>query len=194
MSEQIQSSGPRGLGLSYVLYQQIASVIGAFALIAYFGHFIAFDWRGALADLIGVWDSHVRPAVKWLLNETVVALAWRAFHVEIVLSPAQRDYLAAGLVLVFSVLRAQYWEEHRLGRTFLQTLGSLARDWAFTPVMIVAWPLAVLVLLAVAVLGTLRAGDPRWRLDGTFSLLSLAPFLYLALLLAANYFLQKSGA
>lgn len=192
MTDQALPSTPRGLGLGYVFYQQFASVIGAFALIAYLGHFFEFDWRGTLSNLIGMWDSHVRPAVKWLLDATLIAAAWKAFHVEIVLSPAQRDYLAVGLVLVFSVLRAPYWKEHRLGRTFLQTLGSLARDWAFAPVMIVAWPIATVILVIVAVMGT-TSSDPKYRLDGMFSLLSLAPFFYLALLVAANYFLLRPG-
>ena len=48
-------------------------------MVAFLGHFIDFDWRGALRELLGMWDVYARPAVKLLFDATVVAFAKWAF-------------------------------------------------------------------------------------------------------------------
>ncbi len=70
-SRQEAADTLRGIGLGYVVYQQVAGVLGAFALIAFLRHYLEIDWRGALLDLISVWDAYVRPAVKVILDSTI---------------------------------------------------------------------------------------------------------------------------
>ena len=172
---------PRGIGLGYIIYQQVASVLGAFGLIAFLGHFVQVDWRGALADLIAVWAEYVRPAVKHLLDLTVVAfchwLGWTSFQVPL----AIRDYLTVGLVLTASVLRA--WAPN-VGFD----LRSILMVSQLALLMTVGWPLPLLFLVVTA-LSRVKEDSGLRRI----SWLSLSPLIYLALLLAANYLLLKPG-
>lgn len=107
------TSNEIGLGWAFVIYQQIASVVGAFALIVFFGHFVDFDWQGGIKILLDVWNEHVRPATKLVLDWTVVWFLRWAFdwHVEIPL--IVRDYLAVGLTVFLSCIRVNLWHRAR---------------------------------------------------------------------------------
>jgi hypothetical protein len=102
-------SEARGISFGYVIYQQVAGVLGAFALAAFLGHFVHLDWRGALADLIGLWGQYVRPVVKLFFEITVVAFVKWAFNWRIEVPLLVRDYFSVGAVLLLSTLRAMFF-------------------------------------------------------------------------------------
>lgn len=188
-----QSGEARGLDLGYVVYQQIASVIGAFALIAFAEHVWDVGWRGILADLIAQWDLYVRPAVKFILDVTVVAFfAWAIdWHIEVPLFA--RDYLSVGFMMLLSNWRAVNYELRQAAGSFTQTLVASARsplNWLFTVLNIALWPvmLVLLLLSVLAALALLRL-DRRAPDILVNRVLWLSPAIYFALLFAANAFL-----
>lgn len=90
------------------VYGQIAGIIGALTIATFLGHFIAFDWRGALAQITGVWDSAVRPTVKVILDAVVIyPCAW-LFRWHIAIQIVLRDYISVGIVLFFSGMRIEW--------------------------------------------------------------------------------------
>jgi hypothetical protein len=184
---------PTVLGWGYIIYQQIAGVVGAFALIAFLAHFVHVDWRGALADLVSAWNSSVRPAISLTLE---ILIAWPLewlfnFHLPIPLSV--RDYCAVGAVVFASNFRTAVGLQHQAKLPRLVQLYDYRRGipgWlALFVVCLVAWPLTVSASLEIASTRTNRRGvawDPSFRRAVT---LSLSPILYFAALLLVNSFL-----
>ena len=184
------SDQAQGLGIGYVVYQQVASVIGAFALIAFAQHIFEVGWHGLLADLVAQWDLYVRPAVKFIFDVTVVALFSWALDWRIEVPLAVRDYLSVGLVLIASNWRAINYEVTRSGGSFARTLATSARSplsWLLTLLNVLLWPVmvALLLLSVIAALALLRL-DARAKGILLNRVLWLSPVLYFALLYAAN--------
>jgi hypothetical protein len=184
----------RLLSLGAGAYQHVAGVLGAFALAAFASRVFALDWRGILADVVGVWDTYVRPVTKSVAD----AIVWpveRVFGWSIDVPVLVRDYVAVGLVLFLSFARAtnltgeralivvRHREQRRL--TLLMLLSCL-----------VAWPIvALLMLLILPIVIPLMTryvdeqGLPREGLGKRRQamVLTLLPLVYLGLLLAVNY-------
>lgn len=188
---------PRGIGWGYFVYQQVAGVIGAFALIALISHFFDIGWRGFLANLIGIWGEYVRPAVKWLFDISIVALLQWTLGWRIEIPLFVRDYFSVGLALIFGRLRA--WRYAHYVRTQRGDNPDDAFD--FESVTILALDLFAWPLTAIRDLGSSAywVWVKRSKLSETGFMLTLttvilSPLLYLALLLAASYVLLKPGS
>lgn len=199
------ASEPRGIGLGYIIYQQILAIIGAFALVAFLGHFISFDWRGAVADLVGVWTDYVRPTVKWVMDATIVALVRRAFGWNVEIPPVATDYFGVGAVTWLAAIRSKdFLYRQVLGGTYstrpsfqfrnilLTALTRFALDvpfWPFTTSM------RIRKLYNMVNYPPAEDALPRkyHHMFQNEAILSLAPIFYVALLLAANYLLLKPG-
>jgi hypothetical protein len=178
----------RSVGAFYLIYSQVAAVIGAFALAAFLSELVELNWRGVLAELIGFWGLYVRPSVDWLLSHTIILLVKWVFHFELFVPLILKDYLGVGLVLTASIFRA--------------TRANILYFWQFvraTLVVTLGWPVFLLVFLwevawfvFVWRIGSYRYAS-RLREWALVSLLAISPLIYLALLLAANYLLLKPG-
>lgn len=183
----VQTSQPKFvLSLGYVVYQQIAGVIGAFALIAFLGHFVHIDWRGALGDLVGLWDQHVRPAVKLVFDVLIVWPLQRWLDLNIEIPLIVRDYFAVGLVQALSFERVAIGAD--LGRgggvRAVARRHLRVRHWWFVIKNLAMWPYQI-------VLDVRGIWAPRVKTTAAsgYNALILAPFAFLALLLAANFLL-----
>lgn len=214
MSDDVRE--PRGIGWGYVIYRQVAGVLGAFGLAAFLGHFMHLDWRGALSSLVGVWAQVVRPATKWILDLALMPLTLRC-HCSFVVPPVLTDYVSAGAVLALSTFRSRgparrmlYTRlDARQARIARQVLSHSEYGW-FSFVMdllgaifnVALWPVVTAVLglqvLMKLILMMLFFRDPREtpvsHLFFYEDALTLLPMIYLALLLAANYLLLKPGS
>lgn len=175
----------------YILYQQVAGVIGAFSLSALLSHFVTIDWRGILHVLATAWDAYVRPTVSFVLNNTVVALLEVIFRVHLKIPLIVRDYLSVGFVLVISSLRAMWiWQNQTTEpeASPKKKRGERLRDLAVTVgifvAMIPVWPYLFYQLIQAA---RVRWGYVDPDQQRMFGLLGLLPLFYLALLLAANW-------
>jgi hypothetical protein len=178
---------PSGIGLGLIVYQQIASVLGAFALIAFLENLVHIDWKEGLAYLVGVWDAFVRPAVKFAFDVTLVALAKWAFNWSVEVPVIVRDYASVGIAHFLSTFRM--WM--RVGLERGETLSSFGTrmvgqsGFVFRAFMVnlFAWPY-VLVATALAVLGWgVRRYNAKARLRAA---VILSPIFYLVFLLAVN--------
>jgi hypothetical protein len=184
----------RLISLGTGAYQHVAGVLGAFALAAFASRVFSLDWRGILADVVGVWDSYVRPVTR-SVADAVVWPVERVFGWTIEVPVLVRDYVAVGLVLFLSFARAtnltgeraltvlRHREQRRL--TLLMLLACL-----------VAWPVVALLMLLILPIviplmtryvdehGLSREGLGKRR---HAMVLTLLPLVYLGLLLAVNY-------
>ncbi|NUR25770.1 MAG: hypothetical protein HOV83_07960, partial [Catenulispora sp.] len=67
----------RGMGL----YRHTTAVLAAFSLAAFAGHLWNIGWRGILEQLVGYWDSYVRPVTAWISHTLVsTPLSWAGLH------------------------------------------------------------------------------------------------------------------
>jgi hypothetical protein len=217
-SEHSNRSGRRGpLRLVWVAYQQVAGVMGAFALLVFLGEVFHLGWRGILNSLVGVWSEYIRPIVKWMADGIVWPFEW-AFNWHIEIPLVVRDYFAVGLVFLFSLARA-FWKAPRrrtrprsqtfnrrsstdrsddltsappssVLRILLEILTAFLALFLFVTLL---WPIAVLlsVLIVSVYLLAIRA-DPATRSRSIHRLFptlvrALLPLIYLALLLAVNF-------
>jgi hypothetical protein len=187
------------VGVGWRVYQQVAAIIGSFALLAFLTNFVHFDWRGWLETLIGMWGQYVRPPVRWLLHYTIeMPLGWVGWHVHL---PAWlHDYLAAGFVLAASVLRTFSAEDgwrQAVRDFFLPPKGGDRRGWdswlGWFPVFVLVWPVvaAVMLLGLVVILADLASkyekDTDRNKRDLVLGILFTAPMFYAGALLALNY-------
>lgn len=192
MSDNEQREEPRGLGWGYIIYQQIAGVIGAFALVAFLGNFVQVDWRGALRELVEAWDLYVRPAVALVFNLTVSAAVKALLKIEFEVPLVVRDYFSVGFVLIFSHVRMlRYAHRSYLERGKLKHPVGFLR-YALNPGMLqhyvtdlFLWPFVVAKELG-------RFGKMSlWGIG--LRLMMLAPLMYFLLLLAANFLLLDAA-
>ncbi len=150
----------RGIGLGYVIYQQVAGVLGAFALIAFLSHFWDIGWRGVLADLVGVWGQYVRPIIKTFFDVTIVAFLKWVFDWRIEVPLAVVDYFSVGFVMFLSYWRATFWVETTTWRMNERAFDTthhgiviktwralLFREWLLQVCFIVIWPIASFFLV-----------------------------------------------
>jgi len=136
------------------VYKQVTAVIATIGLAAALARF-GYDWRGALASVVGWWDQVARPPMKWLFMALITTpLSWFGWHVDIPLWI--RDYFAIGVIYSLSFLRAS----RTLGRNLLLPRSIYPQTRAAVVFMYVpAWPLVMLnslVLIAITAFDIVR--------------------------------------
>jgi hypothetical protein len=90
----------------WMAYQQVAAILGAFALIALISHVAPLRWRSFLRALVDQWNDYVRPATRWLFDLLIsTPLSW--YDVRFELPLAVRDYLSVGMVFLLAAARAR---------------------------------------------------------------------------------------
>lgn len=194
-----------GVSLFWLVYGQIAAVLGALSLLALLTNFADFGLKGVVRTAFDLWAQTARPLAASLVHALVTVLpeAWR-FEPPTIL----KDYAAVGVMLFFSHIRA--FGQVRLGSPRQRNpvtdrplfdeaaLREIAAEegeetevrdpegltfWLFLAVVVLSglvlsialWPLTVVMLLN----SPLRNA----------TLLALTPFAYLAFILAANAWL-----
>jgi hypothetical protein len=90
------------------VWNLIGSIAAAFAIVAFVGHFVHVGWRGAIGELVSVWDSDIRPAVQFVLDVTVVALL-RECGIYIKIPSIIRDYIAVGWTYFVAMIGTDYF-------------------------------------------------------------------------------------
>jgi hypothetical protein len=177
------ASGSRGHGgvavasneihYGYVVYQLVASLLGAFAIAEFVKHFVHIDWHGMLAVQAAIWNVSIAPVQNlvfgWMEKST-------GEHFE----PFWRDYLTVGAVVLLSFARASMAYDVSSANNQLLRWGEIFLDLV-THVLL--WPLAFLK----ALLGVFEK-DPEHA--PYVILLTLTPFLYLAILFGVNAWLS----
>ena len=131
------------------LYQQMAAVLGAFSMAAYFGHLLGLGWRGALKTIVGFWDETVRPFTGWLAKWCITAPFHWAFGWHVTVPEWVRDYFAVGVILFMSEYRVLnqmkpylrlrlFWSKNRpIFLTRRMLLAGILRDFRS---WILVWP------------------------------------------------------
>ena len=196
-----QAVGPsrrrsRLISLGTGAYQHVAGVLGAFALAAFGSQVFSLDWRGILADVVGVWDEYVRPVAK-LLADMIVWPVERLFGWNIDVPVIVRDYFSVGLVLFLSFMRATNKPGERI-QILMRDREQRRLKLMMLLASLLAWPVVILLLVLIAPIavplmtryvdekGYSREGLGRRR---NAIVLTLLPLLYLGILLAVNYLL-----
>lgn len=153
----------------YVVYQLIASLLGAFAIAEFVKHFVHIDWHGMLALQATLWNFAVAPVQQlifgWMERST-------GEHFE----PFWRDYLTVGAVVLLSFARASLAYDISSTNNQLLRWGELLLDLV---THILLWPVAFLK----AILGVFER-DPQHA--PYIVLLTLMPFVYLVILFSVN--------
>ncbi len=193
----------KGIGFGYIIYQHVAGVLGAFALIAFLGHFVHLDWRGALVVLVGVWDTVVRPAVKGIFDATIVAFLKWAFDWHLDVPLIARDYLSVGLLVFLSELRSTFVPGGQGPRSVKIVFRSALYDSYISvltplPKCLLFWPFAVMRHLRYVRYSIIpsrrviiwKGGRRKLFIEHSMALL---PLIYCLLLVAANYMLLRPG-
>lgn len=198
VSDRDTQRKPKRFKAVWAIYQQIAAIIGAFAILAFLGNFADFDWRSWLATLIGMWDELVRPPIQRLLHYVIeVPLSWVGWKVEV--RQELRDYFAAMFVFFSSVFRAMVVTNWWSWRKKQQRQHDVAEETdslggcggvVVTFLVIFGWAAFASVVLLVLVLESID----RLRGKGSFTeearrfvLLISSPLIYAGVLIALNY-------
>jgi hypothetical protein len=152
---------PKGIGLSYIFYQHVAGVLGAFALAAMLQHLLHLSLRGIVREITAFYAQNIRPVTQWILDETVVSALRLVFH-DLTLPAFLVDYFSVGIVLGLSLGRALIWNISALNKTdparhsgfkgtSVQKISVL--EWlpiflrAPLPIALFLWPLTVSALV-----------------------------------------------
>lgn len=167
------AAGAREVHYGYVIYQLLASVLGAFAIAEFIEHFVHIDWHGMLAGQAALWNFAVAPVQQFVFGRME---RYSGQHFE----PFWRDYLTVGAVALLSFARASLaYDMSSTGNQFLRW-GELLLD-IVTHMLL--WPIAFIK----AFLGVFEK-DPRHA--PYILLLTLTPFVYLAILFGVNAWLR----
>src|SRR5262245_6367838 len=98
----------RAAKVGWGIYQQVATVLATFGIVAMIGHFWVIGWRGFLRTVVGVWSQTIRPATEWVFHILVsVPLGW--LGVDFVVPLWVRDYLSVGLIFALASTRLDLW-------------------------------------------------------------------------------------
>lgn len=157
------------IAYGYVAYQLVASVLGAFAIAVFLEHFVHIDWHGLLSRQAELWNVLIAPIQTFVFKRLEI---WTGQHFE----PFWRDYLTVGAVALLSFARASLaYDVSSTANQFLRW-GELLLDIVQHMLL---WPLAFLrALLSVFEKNPERATY--------IILLTLTPFVYLAILFGVN--------
>lgn len=156
----------------YIVYQLLASVLGAFAIAEFIKHFVRIDWHGMLAVQAALWNFAVVPVQQFVFG-------WMEKTTGEHFEPFWRDYLTVGAVVLFSFARASLAYDFASTNNQILRWGEIVLDLV-THVLL--WPVAFLK----AILGVFER-DPQHA--PYIVLLTLTPFLYLVILFGLNAWL-----
>jgi len=157
----------------YIVYQLLASALGAFAITEFIGHFVHIDWHGLLTAQAAIWNAFVTPVQQFVFS-WMEKISGQKFE------PFWRDYLTVGAVVLLSFVRASLaYGFASAGNPFLRW-GEILLDLV---THIFLWPVAFLK----AFLGVFER-DPRNA--PYILLLTLTPLVYVAVLLFINAWLH----
>jgi hypothetical protein len=153
----------------YVVYQLIASLLGAFAIAEFVKHFVRIDWHGMLALQATLWNFAVAPVQQLIFGwmEKSTGEHFESFW---------RDYLTVGAVVLLSFARASLAYDLTSANNQLLRWGEIVLDLV-THVLL--WPIAFLK----AIIGVFEK-DPQHA--PYIVLLTLMPFVYLVILFSVN--------
>ena len=178
--------------VGWAVYQQIAAVLGAFALAALLGHFIDIGWQGLLDTLVGYWDEHVRPTVHWALRLLISRPLMWAFSWDVEIPLIVRDYLSVGVITALSIFREvrRFFRTGYLRLVLLPERGKYSRlpltIMGWLPIIPLIWPLSLAFWIA-ALVQAIHGRSKTWF----HGVLVVSPLLYLGLLLAINSFVLQ---
>lgn len=160
MSAGAEAKPSGGRSLFWLMYAQIAAMLGAFSFVVFLRNYVDLGLRGVIEQAVDGWVRVVRLLVGLPLQAIADLLpeAWR-FHVPVVAT----DYLAVGILMVFSAVRV-------FGRP---PVGGAV-------LTLFLWP----VVLGAALLRMAETAEKRREIT-----VMLTPFIYLGLLFAANAWL-----
>jgi hypothetical protein len=170
--ERRGTAAAREVAYGYVVYQLTASFLGAFAIAIFLGHFVHVDWHGVLNFQASVWNWGVVPIQQFIFGrlETLTGQKFETFW---------RDYLTVGAVALLSFARATMAYDMSSSKSRLLRWGELLLDLVQHMFL---WPIAFLrAFLAVF------EKDPEHA--PYILMLTLTPFVYLAVLFAVNVWL-----
>ena len=176
--------------LAYTAYQQIAGVLGAFAILAIAGNFVHIDWCGVIGTSVAVWNDYVRPAMSFLLDITIVAVVKALFGLQMRIPEVLRDYLTMGVINYFSDLRALSWYlatgDAQDGDETSLFVVPLYRHFRIAAFDVLLWPMTM--SRDIVQLVTLRSrGGGMVSFSGWYAtFLSSLPLAYFAVLLTLN--------
>lgn len=177
-TERSSSTEPKSKSsVVWLAYGQIAAMLGAFSTLVFLTHFFDVGLKGVVREAFEGWVHYVRPWVGYPLERVINLLPqeWRFPIPTLVL-----DYVAVGITSFLGVVR--------MFPTVLRppTWGD---GWWLLTMSLLLWPYFLFHRIRLF-LGTGLSWHPevRNRWLGYF-----APFIYLALLFAANFFLPALG-
>ena len=162
----------RDIAYGYVIYQLVASVLGAFAIAVFLGHFIRTDWHGLLANQAALWNWLIAPVQQFVFAE-LQGLTGEKFE------PFWRDYLTVGAVALLSFARATLAYDTSSSRNQLLRWGELFLDLIQH---LFLWPIA----FVRAFLGVFEKDPER---APYILILTLTPLVYLVILFGVNMWL-----
>ena len=168
-------------------YQQIAAILAAFTLITFLKHLGDLNLHGIVGELIGIWSTVVRPAVKWLLDISLVAFVRWAFHWQLEIPLVIRDYFAAGLILYMSMEHAidQDWGSQDNFIKIMIKFVLFIIAVPLWPFIIIVYPLQILLEAPKELKLNREYYIEEWK-----EILQVgSPFIYMFALLIANSFL-----
>ena len=163
---------PRRIGYGYIIYQLIASVLGAFALAVFVEHFVHVEWHGLFAAQASLWNLLIAP-IQHFVFDRMERMSGQRFE------PFWRDYLTVGAVAMLSFARATLAYDMTSTTNRVLRWGELFLD---VVQHIFLWPIAFLrAFLAVF------EKDPEHA--PYILILTLMPLVYLAALYSVNAWL-----
>lgn len=183
-AKQPASTGP---ALFWLVYGQIAAMLGAFSVMVFLTNFFDLGLKGVIREAVDGWLQYVRPLIGHALSWVVERLG-----LQIDLRDEIKDYAAVGIVQFAALIRggAIAFDSHPLssGQVAILRFGVVLVGVT----SVVFWPI-YLVLTAGGGLLALFV-NRLWPIEGLpqlvlASTLALAPLIYLALLFAANAWL-----
>jgi hypothetical protein len=164
-----QAIAVRRVQYGYIVYQIVASALGAFAISEFLKHFVQIDWHGLLATQAAVWNVFVVP-VQTTVFSWMEKISGETFE------PFWRDYLTVGAVVLLSFARATLaYDMSSTGNQILRW-GELALDLVQH---LFLWPIA----FVRSFLGVFER-DPENA--PYIVMLTLLPFVYIGVMLAIN--------
>lgn len=169
------SEAKQGRSFFWLVYGQIAAMLGAFSILVFVTHFVDVGLKGIIAQAFEGWVQYVRPAVglplQWIID--LLPPAWR-----IEVPDVAKDYAAVGLVNVLSFVRAH--------RAYGEPITFATRDDVVGLLFLLAfWPVMMGLTVAMALDFLVGRREPYLQRF----VMWIAPLIYLGLLFAANAWL-----
>lgn len=133
--------------LFWIAYTHVVGVLGALSIAGFLPNVVHIDWHALVSALIGFWADAIRPLAHYTLYWTV-GLLLRTLGIDIQFPAIVRDYVAVGLVLLFSYVRA-FASLHNFNVGVVVTdIRTFWKFWLLELVgVLVAWPVMLLLIV-----------------------------------------------